>query len=76
MPEVVVLSYAVGSKYSPGQLILVSLITVQSYDMRKYSGTYGCILYNALPHYHHYADGSEDTELLKDLSGTFCRVWV
>ena len=27
-----------------------------------------------VPHYHHYADVSEGTELLKCLSGTFCRV--
>ena len=29
-------------------------------------------LHITLPHYHHYADLSENIELLKYLSGTFC----
>ena len=33
-------------------------------------------LHITLPHYHHYADVSESTELLKCLSGTFCQVCV
>ena len=32
--------------------------------------------YITLPHYRHYADVSESIELLKCLSGTFCRVCV
>ena len=33
-------------------------------------------LYITLPHYHDYADVSEDNELLKYMSVTFCRVCV
>ena len=33
-------------------------------------------LHITLPHYHHYTDVSEGIELLKCLSGTFCRVCV
>ena len=39
VPEVVVPSHAVGSIYIPGKLGFVSFITLQSYDVRKYSIT-------------------------------------
>ena len=66
--------------YIPGKLDFAFLNTVQCYDMLTESSRYGpmvvcgylCI---TLPH-HHYADLSENIELLKCFSDIFCLEYV
>ena len=70
--------------YIPGKWGFVSFISVQSCGVRKQSRVhYGSMVVFVclhititLPRYHHDTDVCECIELLKCLSGTFCRVCV
>ena len=76
----VVLSYAVGFIYiSRESSVLFLLLQCRLMICGDNGVHYDPIVvlrcfHITVPHYHHYADVSEGTELPKYLSGTFCRV--